>query len=520
MANLIQRLFDTNLEERHQTELREAAQTATKLTGAITVLEDDRELLKESMRELSLFLEDYNWIPVDGWQEEKGFSLETIQEYSDRLRALLTVNPTIKKAINARVGYIWGRGVEFRGAAAINTIIDNPHNNNIIFSKHAKWKLESQLATDGNIWAARNKQSGEVTMIPIEQLAGWVVDENDPTRVKYWLRRYTVVTKNFSTGVEESKFIEVFYPAYGAQQTTVRTIDGIRVDRSVEMVHLAANRQEGWILGVPDMLASMFWAKGHKELFESGTAFVKAQGRFASKVISKTDRGGQRAAAAVAAAPRRDPESGEILDVGGTAVLSGGLDMQLMGKMSGGVDFEAFDPVAGLVAVGLGIPLDVILGRATDEEVSLEQTTVHEMRMRQDLWSWFFQAIFAPRKVEVVWPKIKTEPTYRQIQSIEISNRTGTLSREEERALTLEAYELAGNPNDLPDPEDSYAFQLAQATAEANAKRAEEAAEAEAARVQATVPEQGVDAGVGKLSNGVDNKDSRDNKSDRNTQNA
>lgn len=514
MANFFTRLFGTT----EITALQEANSVANKLLAETMAQDAERTRLQESVRELSLWMEDRDWIPINGWEEEKGFDLATIQREADHIRALLTVNPTIKKAVNARVGYIWGRGVTFEGDA-LTKQLTNVHNRNVIFGEQAKWKLEAQLATDGNIFTVRNKRSGEVIMVPIHQIAGYIIDIADPSRVNYWLRTYTVIKKNLRTGNEEAETISMYYPAYGYTGNTVASIDGIKVDRESELIHLAANRQDGWIFGIPDILAAMFWAQGHKELFEAGTAFVKAQGRYASKVISKTGAGAQRAAAAVADAPRRDPVSGEVLDIGGTAVMSAGLDMQLMGKMSGGVDFEAFDPVAGLIAVGLGIPLDVILGKSHDTETSLEQSTVDEMKMRQKLWVWYFEAIFAPRKVKVIFPKIKSEPTYRLVQSLEITNKTVSLSREEIRGLTLEAYGIEGDPNDLPDIEENAAYLMAKAIADDAAERAEDAAE-QAAELAPTTPEQGVDAGVGKLSTGADAKDSRNDKSDRNTANA
>lgn len=514
MANPLQRLF--GFTDLAQTQLKEAAATASTLAAQNMAMDFERADLRESIRELSLYIEDLNWIPVDGWEEEKGFSIDVIKEQSDRLRALLTVNPTIKKAVNARVGYIHGRGVSFEGPAIIKKTIENAHNDQVVFSETAKWKLEAQLATDGNLWSARSKRSGEITMVPIHHIAGWVVDENDPSRVLYWLRKYTVMVKNFSNGVETPKYIEEFIPAYGYSSGTTRTIDGITVNRDLEMVHLAVNRQEGWILGIPDIMAAMFWAKGMKELYESGAAYVKAQGKFASKIISKTQAGAQRAAAAVAEAPRRDEATGQVLDIGGTAVMSAGLDMQLMGKMSGGVDFKAFDSVVALVAVGLDLPLAVLLGTADGEEKSLEQTTVDAMKLRQKDWSWYFKALLAPSKVTVIWPKIKTEPTYRQIQSIGLSNEAATLTREELRGLTLEAYDLHGDPNKLPDIEKNAKYLMQKLIADNAAEHAAEAAET----ASEALPEQGVTGAVGKLSTGKDAKDSRNDKSDPNTKNA
>lgn len=518
MANLFQRLTNPNWALDALAESQDT-RSSRDLLIENTALQVQGEFLQESMTDLMRFMEDLNWIPLGGWEEQKGFSVDSIRENADHIRALLTVNPTIKKAINTRIGYIWGRSVTFEGTGTTK-MMNNKRNQQLIFNDNAHWRLEAQLATDGNIWMAKNKTTEEVVIVPISQLAGWVLDVNDPSRVNYWLRRYSVRTKNFSSGVETEKYVEVFYPAHDYTGNTVTAIDGIKVDRNMSVVHIAANRQEGWILGVPDIMAAMFWAKAHKELFESGTTYVKAQGRFASKVVAKTANGAQNSGARIADAPRRDPATGEILDSGGTAVMSGGLDYQLMGKMSGGVDFGAFDPVAGLIAVGLGVPLDVLLGRSDSDIKSMEQSVVDEMMMRQALWTEFFEALFG-RKVKVIWPKIRTEPEYRRLQSIEIANATNVLSRAELRQLTLEGFGIEGDIA-LPDISEQPLVAIAKAIGDNAAKHAEKAAKVAAdaaADTAATIGDQGVTGKVGKLSTGGDAKASRNNKADTNTKN-
>jgi hypothetical protein len=316
-------------------------------------------------------------------------------------------------------------------------------------------------------------------------------------------------------------------PSHDTPPSGATNIDGVPIKREFSMVHLAANRQFHWLLGLPDLLAAMFWTKAHKELYEAGTTFVKAQGKYAAKVIAKTGQGGQNAAATLRDMPRRNETTGEVYEAGGTAVLTGGLDMQLMGKMSGGVDFGAFDPVAGLIAAGLGLPLRVLLADSENTDVSLEQSTVDEMAMRQKLWSGFFRNLFGPKnKVDVTWPKIKTEPEYRRIQSVEIANRTNALHPKELRQLTLEAFAIEGDPSDLPDiqlqPDVAIAnakadiqIRVAKATAKINAAIAADAAANDSTT---SVPEQGKDAKVGKLSTGKDAKASRNDVSDKNTQ--
>jgi len=516
MANLLQRLFNPNY---MQDALKESQETYSSFELLLenTALQAQTSYLQESMTDLIKFVEDVNWERIDGWEEDKGFSIDTIKETSDRLRAMLTINPTIKKAINTRTGYIWSRGVTFDAKGG--KMLDNARNQSVIFNDNAHWRMEAQLATDGNMWVAKNKKTEELINVPLNQIAGWVLDENDPSRVNYWLRKYSVRTKNFSTGNIVEKDIEVFYPAHDYTSGTVSSIDGIKVDRNMVMIHVAANRQEGWVLGVPDIIAAMFWTKAHKELFEAGTTFVKAQGRFASKVVAKTGAGAANSASRIAEAPRRDPATGEVLDSGGTAVMSGGLDYQLMGKMSGGVDFESFDPVAGLIAAGLGVPVDVLLGKSDTDIKSLEQSVVDEMMLRQSLWSEFFVALFG-KAVGVVWPKIRTEPEYRRLQAVELANNTNVLHRHELRQLTLEGFGIEGDPNDLPDITDQPDVAIAKAIGDDAAKHAETLAKQNAAAAAApAVGDQGVTGKVGKLSNGADAKASRDNPADTNTKN-
>jgi hypothetical protein len=508
MANIFTRLVETYRPVDYIEKLREA-----RLENEATSFENTR--LRETVVDLNLYLEDLNWTKLgDGWeQDDSGLSLRAIKENADVLQSLLTINPSIKKAINARVGYIWGRGVQIKTSnkSLEDRIINTARNKAKLFSDHAYWELEATLGTDGNLWTQRNKQTNEVVIIPLEHIGGWICDEDDPSRVNYWLVQYQRAIKNFTTGETDQEEVKYFVPAHDAEPRPTRTIEGIPVRRDLEMIHLAANRQRGWILGVPDIMAAMFWAKAHKELYEAGTTFVKAQGKFAAKVVSKNELGGQGAAATLRDTERRDPMTGESL-YGGTAIATGGLDYQLMGAMTKGVDFASFDGVGALVAAGLGIPLRVLMADSGDDITSLEQSVVNEMQMRQKLWSWFYTALFGG-KADIFWPKIRTEPEYRRIQSVEIANQTNVLKRPELRQLTLEGFGLDGDPNDLPGIKEQPDVAISAATLIQQQKADEAAAKSGAIDAKG----QGVATGIGRLADGTDAKASRNNPLDGNT---
>lgn len=509
--------FIENLYGGRAARLQESAANLSEHRAAMSQLIDANTALRESYGVAQLRLEDYMWSPIDGWKQGDGFDIQTVKDESDVCRQLYAINPIIKKAVTARVGMIHGRGsrivaVSSDGQAKVDAEVAK--HSRKLFGKVARTKLEAELSTTGNLFVMREGPK-EAVVIPITQIIGYVSEVEDPTKILYWKRSYTADRTDLKTGQQENVTVTEFIPAQGGTRP-VASIGDIPVRRTARMFHVAANRQEGWVLGLPDLFAAKFWTRGHKEMFEAGHEFTLAQGKIAAKVTVGTGMGGQMAASRLADEPRRDPDTGEVYGYGGTAVMSGGMDYQLMGKMGSGVDFKNYDRITGLIAAGTGVPLDVLLATSDSEETSLEQTVIDDMKLRQELWGEFYEDFLAPLGVRVVWPRIKQETVYRVNQSIEISNRTNTLTAEEKRLLTLEAYGLEGDANSVPDINDHPDVQVYLAKKKIDLQYAELIAEASAKATdvedsgRSTTPEQGNDQGIGKLSDGDDAHDARD----------
>ena len=491
-----------------------------------SLLEKNRQI-QESEGLMALKLEDYQWSPINGWRKDDGFSLGTIQDEADHCRALYAVNPLIKKAVTARVGMVHGRGhrivVRDTGevSAAVQRTIDM--NERKIFGPVARARLEAELSTSGNVFAI-SEANKEAVVVPIQQISGYVTDVEDPTRVLYWKRSYSTSVMDMDTGLDRVETVEEYIPATG-NNTPVNTIGDVPVRVKARMVHIAANRQEGWVLGLPDIFAAKFWSKGHKEMFEAGHEFALAQGEFAAKVTGGSGLGSQMAASRLADSPRRDSDTGEVIGYGSTFVGSGSMDLQLMGKMGSGVDFKSYDRIVGLIAVGTGVPLKVILGESDSEETSLEQTTVDDMKLRQKLWSEFYEDMFWGVKVKVIWPRIKQETLYRVQQALEIANRSNTLSADEKRLVAIEAFGLEGDAQSIPDIMDHPDVQVYLAKKKIDLEYAPLIAEAEGQSddsddlSRATVNDQGNDQKLGKLSDGSDAHEARDRGEQEHTRN-
>lgn len=510
--------FIDNLFGGRSTKLQESVAITQQQNIAMSRLVEANTALQESYGLAQLRLEDYMWSPVDGWNHGDGFDIQTIKDEADICRQLYAINPLIKKAVTARVGMIHGRGSRIvPGNIAGQNKVDSElkKHSRKVFGNVARANLEAELSTTGNVFVMRDGAK-EAVVIPITQIVGYVSEVEEPTRVLYWKRSYSAQRTDLSSGQQENVIVTEYIPARG-MSNPVSEIGDTPVRRSARMFHIASNRQEGWVLGLPDLFAAKFWTKGHKEMFEAGHEFTLAQGKVAAKVTVDNGMGGQLAASRLADEPRRDPDTGEIYGYGGTAVMGGGMDYQLMGKMGSGVDFKNYDRVTGLIAAGTGVPLEVLLATSDSEETSLEQSVIDDMKLRQDLWGEFYEDFLSPLDVQVVWPRIKQETVYRVNQSIEISNRTNTLTAEEKRLLTLEAYGLEGDANSVPDINEHPDVQVYLAKKKIDLEYAELIAKATATvepddndSGRSTTPDQGNDQGIGKLSDGTDAHDARD----------
>lgn len=513
---LIDKIFDPT--QWGATRIQEAAMpTRDTQNGVVADLLAERVRLLEDNGLMQLKLEDYMWTPVAGWKVDQGFELGTLQDEADHCRALYAVNPLIKKAVTARVGMIHGRGVRIlpkgdTANAALERELELQERR--IFGDVARARLEAELSSTGNVWAVRERGKPAVT-VPIAQIKGYVSEVDDPSTVTYWRRSYQAQRTSMETGQSETVIVDEYIPTAAAKNIPI-TIGEVEVRRNARMVHIAANRQENWVLGLPDVFAAKFWTKGHKEMFEAGHEFALAQGQFAAKVTGGSGMGTGLAASRLADTPARNYETGEFeSQYGGTFLGSNGMDVQLMGKMGSGVDFKSYDRIAGLIAAAVGVPVAVLLAESASDEISLETTVVEDMKGRQKLWSEFYREFLDGTPVEIVWPRIKQDTLYRTVQAIEISNRTNTLTAEQERLLTLEAYDLNGDPSEVPDISQHPDILVYEAKKKLDVEYAPLIAAAEASAEpndsgRSTTPDQGNDQGIGKLSNGDDAHDARD----------
>ena len=445
------------------------------------------ELVENRMANIQLAIDDIGWKPLGGDFDGEELTKDAIEEASDLLRATLVVNPLVKRGIAVRTSYIWGKGVQFVGVEEKNRVFTNPLNKRFLFSSEALAENERCLATDGNffVWAKgtigarRSASRTEATAIriPFKQITAHYCNPENPEDIWFYRREWTekVTTASGEVKVTERRVwlpSDLYQPPAGKPRP--QTIQKIKIDWSGALIDHTVNRQVGWRWGAPDAMAVIFWAKAHKEFLEDQARLVKAYSRFAFKATAPTPRSVKAVATKVgantgAAVPHANRE-----DVGATAVMAPGSNIQTVGRTAGSVDFSAGLPLASYVAAGLEVPLTDLLSDSSLSNRSAAETLTASklaaMVERQKSWSSFFERLFAfwGKDVEAHFKPIETDVPYKAIQAVAQAASLNVLSDKEVRIMVKEILNLDAT-DEPPTEEELGLLILAQKNASENA---------------------------------------------------
>lgn len=434
-------------------------------------LQNSMEVLQESFADAMLALDDVGWKPLGGDEDATEIRLETIKTIAQTTRGLVAINPLIKRGVAVRTTYIWGEGVKFEGVDENDPILKDRTNKKFLFSPQAYAEMEACMATDGQLFtliskararrAVGNTGVPKITRVPMKEITGTISDPLNKEDIWFFRREFMVEKESFATGQKSAESRTVWYPATDYDQVNGKPfyIQGKPVVWNAAILHNTANKQVGWKWGAPDLMSVIFWTKAYKEFLENSATLVKAYSRFAFKVTAQTKNGVQGAATKVAAQPTRDPFTGEVQGVGGTAVMGMGTSLSTIGRTGGSVDFSAGLPLAAMIAAGLEIPLTSLTadgGSANRSSAeTLETPTLKAMKARQQLWGGYFERLWdylGKKDVKTVWGKIDAGDLLRQMQAIAAAIPLNVLHAEELRELTVTALEIE-NERGLPTEE-------------------------------------------------------------------
>ena len=359
------------------------------------------EVLTESVRDLSLQLEDRGWKKI-GSDDENTMSREALVQAAQDGRALAVAHPLVRRGLSLRTSYVHGQGgpqlsVEAEDEdvnAAVQQWWTSRENQNSLTGPEARTRLERALSTDGNVFIASftNPVDGRVTnrTIPFEQITRIITNPEDRGQVWFYERTYSKRAEAFST-TEQS--VTVLYPdlAY-APALKPHTILGHQVMWDQPVRHVKVNDLDGWEFGIGDTFSIAPYARGYRDFLNDWLKLMKSLSQFAWRGTAEGKRA-QRARQALARA--QQGVTGNDNSVGATYVSAPGEGLEAIPKTGATIDADSGRPILAMIAAGLDVPVTMLStdpgitgARSTAE--TLDEPMYRAMRARQDVWAAVF----------------------------------------------------------------------------------------------------------------------------------
>lgn len=447
-------------------------------------MQEVREL-QESLLDISDRFDNMNWSPLDDADagSENELKLETVHKVAKLARAMTMMNPFVKRGVQARISYIWGKGVAFDGVETVGRELEM--NRKKLFSGQAYEELERALATDGNVFTALAVEKGEkrAFRVPLSEIMGAVSAKDDSERIVMYKRVWHETTTTSSGHTKKTEKVEYipsidyYYERQDQGKNMHRTWRGEKVNQEFVIHHLAVNKQVGWKWGLPDVMPVIFWAKAYKEYLEDNALLVKAYSRLAWQYRSANKTGAQAAASSIRRAPTRDPLTGDLRDIGGAAVTGMGQEITSLPATGSSVDFEKGSALAAAIASGLEVSKVVITsdpgaGNRSAAE-TLDGPTRKAMETRQQLhiermldilefWGLKVSELGTARPVvkpaeeaagkntnsgrdyvTVTFPSIDSDSTKDRIAALGTAVELGIIFKEEARKEVLDVFDIS-----------------------------------------------------------------------------
>lgn len=382
----------------------------TSVSGQLSQERDNTEFLQESLSQLELAMEDIGWHRMLA-QGDREFTREGLRQISAVCRLFAIKNPLVKRALVLKQVYVWGSGAEITARANgkrqrqneqdVNTVLqaflDDPGNRRTFTGVDSQTRLERSLGTDGNVflslWTRPTTGRVQVRVLPWDEIADIIRNPDDSSEPWYYRRIWLETTFDPITGEQPARQREALYPSIDYRpKSRPSTLGGIEVRWDAPVRHVKVNDLDGWRFGIGDAYAAVDWSRAYKEFLEDWARLVKALSRFAWRTTAAGSKQAQAIKAKLGAAPTRNPVTGELNNVGETAVIGQGQLLEAIPKTGATIDSESGKPLAAMVAAAFGIPVTMLLcdpGHTGARAVAktLDQPTELEMDARRSLWA-------------------------------------------------------------------------------------------------------------------------------------
>lgn len=370
----------------------------------------DNEVLAEAVSDFTraaaatLRADDAGWSLAGSGDTQ--IDRERLHAAIDTAQIMAVSDPLIKRGLQLRQAYVWGRGVTIAAAqedgagqdvnAVVQGFLSDPSNAATFASAQAHQDRERAFGTDGNVLLSliTDPLTGrvQVRQVPVRQIVERVTNPEDDAEVWLYKREYRARVVEAGTMPTSTRTRwetrRVYYPALGfTPSSRAKTIDGTPVEWDKPVLHVAVNRLDQW--GVPDAYAAVPWARGYREFLSDWARIARALSRFAFAATAKTKAGASQVRERISAAVV-DAAGTAVSPVAQTAITGEGQKLEAIGKSGATIDSQSGLPLAAMVGSALGIPVTILTANPTTTGARATADTLDaplrtEMKMRQDL---------------------------------------------------------------------------------------------------------------------------------------
>lgn len=312
--------------------------------------------------------EDKYWVNVFGDADaDTGMELDDLKAWGEQLEEAVVGNPHMGRGFRLRASYVLKDGIHHRNipgkspgrARNVQTLVDDPENQDNYFSPEARVRKERSLYTKGLAVYLGDDKTGKLTALPLSRVTAdyknptglndevWAYliewDETHPATRKKTHKKRWVFTDRFPG------FPDHMRPKRKGKAWVPDAIEhggeGVPVEKGWTILDQHSNTVDGLAYGAPDALAALVWARIARDLYMDGVTMTHALATFAFKATKGTQAGANKAQMALAT-----PQA-----PGSTAVVGGVQELVPMSSAGKGYDFDSFRAVIAIVAAALDV---------------------------------------------------------------------------------------------------------------------------------------------------------------------
>jgi len=400
---------------------------------------------------------------MNGMMNHKGFTLDEIQKITVHAEKQTKTNALLGRGLRLKNNHVFGRGYSFAFPSdrtnrdgklppRLQSIIDDPENQEVLFSATAMKRNNRVLFNSGNLFVVYNKRTKKFSRVAIDiGIQNYIAYDDDPERIKYYLRsfeRRDDLNPEFGPSELVYEWIPVSTYAESVPANQIPTqIGQYPVNRDCVIIDLRVNNDAGEVWGVPDVLSALSWAWAASEFAKDSSKLLKALATLAYQVKAKT-QAAQASAGAKMATNR----------VAGVAITGPDTEISQIPRANA-VDMYTGRPLQANVAAALDVSVTALTSdvgksgsNAAESTLSLPETLA--ALSRQEDFNNFFRKVFSAIGVPggfIDFKKIAVDPVHRQAQSASLLFMTGAISQQEYREIALELMDIVGDPTTLPE---------------------------------------------------------------------